>query len=180
MRSPKKHQQKEPPYRKTLSKGQFPITIISISTSRNTNIAFLCKICCKNINDKDAVIQFDLCQFWVHLKCNNFNHVDYNIVKDQMILGFVYPIVVQFYHLEIWQKDFSFSVLNKSDIEIFNKNSSVLLKAPSTNSVLLFNQFNNSSSEQNIDPENVVNSIIKFSLKKEVSLCSILMHVQLK
>ena len=97
-----------------------------------------------------------------------------------MILGFVYPIVVQFYHLEIWQKDFSFSVLNKSDIEIFNKNSSVLLKAPSTNSVLLFNQFNNSSSEQNIDPENVVNSIIKFSLKKEVSLCSILMHVQLK
>ena len=54
-------------------------------------------------------------------------------------------------------KDFSYSVLNKNYIEISNKNSSVLLKRP-PNLALLFNEFNNSSPEQQIDPENVVNS----------------------
>ena len=38
----KKQQKEEPSYRKTLSKGQFPICIISISTLRNTNIVFPC------------------------------------------------------------------------------------------------------------------------------------------
>ena len=56
----------------------------------------------------------------------------------------------------IWDKDFSYSVLNNY-IEISNKNSSVLLKPP-PNLALLFNQFNNSFPEQQIDPENVVNS----------------------
>ena len=54
-------------------------------------------------------------------------------------------------------KDFSCSILNKNYIEISNKNSSVLLKPP-LNLELLFNQYNNSSPEQQNDPENVVNS----------------------
>ena len=53
-------------------------------------------------------------------------------------------------------KEFFNSVLNNY-IEISNKNSSVLLKPP-PNLALLFNQFNNSSLEQQINPENVVNS----------------------
>ena len=79
-----------------------------------------------------------------------------NIFKDQLILGFVYHVVVQFYHLEISQTRISLG-LNKNYIEISNKNSSVLLKAP-PNLALLFNQFNNSLPEQQIDPENVMNS----------------------
>ena len=54
-------------------------------------------------------------------------------------------------------KDFSCSILNKNYIEISNKNSSVLLKPP-LSLELLFNQCNNSSPEQQNDPENVVNS----------------------
>ena len=54
-------------------------------------------------------------------------------------------------------KDFSCSILNKNYIEISNKNSSVLLKPP-LSLELLFNQYNNSSPEQQNDPENVVNS----------------------
>ena len=53
-------------------------------------------------------------------------------------------------------KEFSYSVLNHYT-EISNRNSSVLLKPPS-NLALLFNQFNNSFPEQEIHPENVVNS----------------------
>ena len=59
----------------------------------------------------------------------------------------------------IWKfvrQGFSYSILNNYN-EISNKNSSVLLKPPA-NLALLFNQFNNSSPEQQIDPENVVNS----------------------
>ena len=54
-------------------------------------------------------------------------------------------------------KDFSCSILNKNYIEISNKNSSVLLKPPLSLELLL-NQYNNSSPEQQNDPENVVNS----------------------
>ena len=53
-------------------------------------------------------------------------------------------------------KGFSYSVLNNY-IEISNKSSSVLLKPP-PNLALLFNQLNNSSPEQQTDPENAVNS----------------------
>ena len=63
------------------------------------------------------------------------------------------------YNSAIWKfdKDFSCSILNKNYIEISNKNSSVLLKPP-LSLELLFNQYNNSSPEQQNDPENVVNS----------------------
>ena len=54
-------------------------------------------------------------------------------------------------------KDFSCSILNKNYIEISNKNSSVLLKSP-LSLELLFHQYNNSSPEQQNDPDNVVNS----------------------
>ena len=40
---------------------------------------------------------------------------------------------------------------------VFNKNSSIHL-VPPPNFALLFNQFNNNSREQNVDPENIANS----------------------
>ena len=40
---------------------------------------------------------------------------------------------------------------------VSNKNSSIHLTPP-PNLAILFNQFNNTSPEQNVDPENVVNS----------------------
>ena len=40
---------------------------------------------------------------------------------------------------------------------VSNKNSFIHLTSP-PNLALLFNQFNNTSPEQNVDPENVVNS----------------------
>ena len=85
----------------------------------------------------------------------------------------------------VTDKDFFYSVLNKNYIEISNKNSSVLLK--SLNLALLFSQFNNSSPEQQIDPENVVNSryfdidqiqSLEFHQKeKSLSFFHIIMHV---
>ena len=70
------------------------MSIVKASTSTNTNIVFPCKLCSGNINDRDAALEFDMCQFWVHLRCNKLNLLTINIFKDLLILGFVYHVVV--------------------------------------------------------------------------------------
>ena len=37
---------------------------------------FPCRICEKNVSDKDKAVQCDLCKLWVHIKCNNLNYLD--------------------------------------------------------------------------------------------------------
>ena len=34
-------------------------------------LKFPCKICVKNVFGKDKAVQCDLCELWVHIKCNN-------------------------------------------------------------------------------------------------------------
>ena len=67
---------------------------------------------------------------------------------------------------------------------VSSKNSSIQLTPP-PNLALLFNQFNNTSPEQNVDPENVVNSryfdideiqALKLHDKTSLYLFSISMH----
>ena len=51
-------------------------------SSRNgNNIVYPCKICHVNINNKDSAAQCDICQSWVHIKCNKFNHIDYKYLQ---------------------------------------------------------------------------------------------------
>ena len=44
----------------------------------NCNIASYCKIC--NDNIKDSASPCDICQCWIHIKCNNLNHIDYKYI----------------------------------------------------------------------------------------------------
>ena len=109
------------------------------------------------MNDRDAGIQCDICQFWVHLRCNKLNLVQYKYLQGSTDPWFCLSccsVILPFGNLT--DKDFSYSVLNNY-IEISNKNSSALLKLP-PDLTPLFDQFNNSFPEQQIDPENVVNS----------------------
>ena len=68
-----------------------------------------------------------------------------------MILGFVFTTVAQSFVLDFW--------LTKifHPLYYIAENNSIHLTPP-PNLALLFNQFNNTSPEQNVDPENVVNS----------------------
>lgn len=59
----------KPPHRKTLPKGQFPINIISTSTSPNNNLVFQFKLCSKNINAKEAAVQWE---FWIHIRLTDW------------------------------------------------------------------------------------------------------------
>ena len=45
-------------------------------------IKFPCKICKKSVNSNHRSIQCDLCDNWIHLKCNNLNDIDYNVLKN--------------------------------------------------------------------------------------------------
>ena len=44
-------------------------------------MTFLCKIFNKNVNGNDHAIQCDICNFWVHIKCNNLNYIDYKYLQ---------------------------------------------------------------------------------------------------
>ena len=43
---------------------------------------FLCRICAKNVNDKDKAVQCDLCELWIHIKCNKLNYLDYRYLQN--------------------------------------------------------------------------------------------------
>ena len=43
---------------------------------------FSCKICAKNVQDKDKAVQCDLCELWIHIKCNKLNYLDYRYLQN--------------------------------------------------------------------------------------------------
>ena len=48
----------------------------------NTTITtFPCKLCPKNVRDNDNAILCDLCQTWVHIKCDHLNYIDYKYLQ---------------------------------------------------------------------------------------------------
>ena len=73
-----------------------------------------------------------------------------------MILGFVVTAVPFGF---LTNKDFSSSLLYSRNVSenVSSKNSSIH-SAPPPSLALLFNQLNNTSPEQDVDPENVLNS----------------------
>ena len=49
---------------------------------------FPCKICAKNVSDKVKADQYDLCELWVHIKCNNLNYLDYRCLQNSKELWY--------------------------------------------------------------------------------------------
>ena len=43
---------------------------------------FPCRICTKNVHDKDKPVQCDLCELWIHIKCNNLDYLDYKYLQN--------------------------------------------------------------------------------------------------
>ena len=69
--------------------------------SKNVNnIVYPCKICNVNVNNKDSAARCDICQSWVHAKCNNVITLTTNISKAQMSPGTVFLVAVKFLFLE--------------------------------------------------------------------------------
>ena len=133
----------------------------NIRNTSTSNIVFPSgKICEKNVSDKDDAIQCDICQDWIHLKRNKVNHIDYKYLQESSDPWFCLSCCSSIFPFGFLTNNvFSSTLLyGKNVSENFsNKNSSIYLTSP-PNLALLFNQFNSTSPEQNVDPENVVNS----------------------
>ena len=114
---------------------------------------FPCRICAKIIHDKDKVVQCDICEFWIHIKCNNLNYLDYRYLQN---------CDESWYCIECCSTIFPFNSLSSSKSflaccsgsdsnfiqlkELENDNNSSLLLKPSPNLELSVNQFNNENS----------------------------------
>ena len=126
---------------------------------------FPCRICAKNVHDKDNAVQCDICEVWIHIKCNNLNYLNYRYLQK---------CNESWYCIECSSTIFPFnsSSSNKSFLacctgsnsnfvqlkELENDHSSSLLLKPSPSLELLVNQFNNVTPENNNDPEKTSSS----------------------
>ena len=44
---------------------------------------YLCSVCKKSVLNQHKAICCDHCNQWVHIKCNNWNDLDYNLLKSK-------------------------------------------------------------------------------------------------
>ena len=65
----------------------FNLRLIKVNSKNNSSInkqgepIFACKLCPKNVTDNDNAILCNLCQTWVHIKCNHYNYMDYKYLQ---------------------------------------------------------------------------------------------------
>ena len=126
---------------------------------------FPCKICAKNVSENVKAVQCDLCELWVHIKCNNLNYLDYRYLQNSN---------ESWYCIECSSTIFPFNSLSSNKnllacctnadnntaqwIDLENDHISSLSLKPSSNLELLVNQFNNATPENNNDPEKICSS----------------------
>ena len=123
------------------------------------NIQFPCKICRLNVKKMPKQSNLTYVITWFTLNVITSTILTTNTFKVQMILGFVLPVAVLSSHLHlqiiIASNQPSLVINNAKQIET---KQTLLLLNPSPNLSILLNQFNDTRSEVNDDPGNVVNS----------------------
>ena len=126
---------------------------------------FPCRICVKNISDKDKAVQCDLSELWVHIKCNNLNYLDYRYLQKSLESWYCIECcntIFPFNSLST-NKNFLACCMNTDNnsaqwIDLENDHNSSLSLKPSSNLELLVNQFNNATPENSNGPEKVCSS----------------------
>ena len=109
---------------------------------------FPSRVCIKNVSHKDKAVQCDLCELWVHIKCNNLNYVDYRYLQNSN---------ESWYSIECCSTIFPFNSLSSNKnflacctntdnnsthwIDLENDNNSSLSLKPSSNLVMTLKKF---------------------------------------
>ena len=117
---------------------------------------------CENVHDKDKAVQCDLCELWIHIKCNNLNYLGYRYLQN---------CDESWYCIECCSTIFLFNSLSSNKnylaccintdsnitqwIDPQNDHNSSLSSKPSSNLELLVNQFNNVTPDNSNDPEKI-------------------------
>ena len=74
-------------------------------------IKFPCKICKNNVTNSDQAIQCDLCDSWVHIKCNGLNYIDYKFLPN-----FNYP----WFCISCCREIFPFSTVKNKNLSLIS------------------------------------------------------------
>ena len=126
---------------------------------------FPCKICAKNVHDKDKAVQCDLCELWIHNKCNNLNYLDYKYLQncDESCYCIEYCSTIFPFSSLSSNKNFlacctntDCNITHWKDLEN-DHNSSLSLK-PSSDLEILVNQFNDATPETGNGPVKIASS----------------------
>ena len=125
---------------------------------------FRCKTCGKNVQEKDKAVQCDLCEHWIHMKCNNL-YLDYRYLQNCNKSWYCIKCCSTIFPFNFLSSSKNFlacctttdsNITQLKDLES-DHDSSLLLK-PSANLGLLVNQFNNATPENGNDPEKIASS----------------------
>ena len=154
---------------------------------------FPCRICVKNVSDKDKAVQCDLCELWVHIKCNNLNYLDYRYLQNSNESWYcieccstIFP-----YNSLFSNKNFLSCCTNTDNnnthwIDLENDHNSSLSLKPSSDLELLVNQFNNDTpvtTQKKVAHPNSMKlrkcTTLKYLTKINRSPCFMQMHVLL-
>ena len=134
------------------------------------------------MSDKDKGVQFDLCELWVHIKCNNLNYLDYRYLQNSNESWYCIECCSTIFPFNslLSNKNFLSCCVNTDNnnthwIDLENDHNSSLSLKPSTILELLVNQFNNATPEKSNDPDKVFSS--KYFVYRSPSFIS--MHVLL-
>ena len=126
---------------------------------------FLCRICTKNVHDKDKAVQCDLCELWIHIKCDNLNYLDYRYLQNCDESWYCIECCSTIFHFNSLSRNKKFlvsctstdnNIIQWGDLE--NDLASSLSLKPSSNLELLVHQFNKTMPENNNDPEKISSS----------------------
>ena len=118
------------------------------------HLTFLHRIIYKNVSYNDHAIQCDICNFWVHIKCNNLNYIDYKDLqgnKDPWHCITCSSLIFPFICLN--NKNFGSLLISKAGQTnnfSFDNNTSSLMLNTSPKLTDLVNQFNNNSADSNV------------------------------
>ena len=117
-------------------------------------IKFPCKICQKSVNTNHNSIKCDICDFWVHIRCNNLDNLAYELLKCDG---------TPWYCISCIRDAVPFSVLTDEQFFMYhysdnvNYETSNIKITPPKNLQSLFKNFNELSSEENSEDDFSIN-----------------------
>ena len=124
---------------------------------------FPCRICSKNVHDKDKVVQCDLCKLWIDIKFNNLNYLDYRYLQNCDESWYCIGCCSTIFPFNSLSSNKNFlacytsndsNIIQWKDLENDHDSSISLLKS-SSNLELLVKRFNNATPENSNDPEKI-------------------------
>ena len=123
-------------------------------------IAFPCGVCQKAVAKNHKAICCDICQKWIHIKCNNLNKNDYKFFQEN--------IDEQFFCVNCIAENIAFSKLNNNEFVIsvkkgiINSNEKDINFVPSDFQQKIFDKLNSAinSNAFDLDTEDEDNEVI--------------------